>query len=666
MKNLQDQIFKKFKIKDVFPFYIRNVNGIFLDEQVKEDKKHKYEHELSDHNFLDKKTITEVINVILSKIVSITGTEASELLEPVGYDDYGNKMYISQTKSKAYARILGNKQEENFFSYQINISPNNYLYELVDGIDLSFYLNKETKHITGGFGWRNFKFNASDNHLINNFYFVNLVNTFLETELFPLSMNNLLNIFKKEDGQSEDFYSALKEKWDALIHASYQNEEPIQEVQYIINNKDKIFQRFLILIFLMIHVLEQLDDYFTNKNVHDFLHSQLKKNDFGNNQDQDESQDLQALVNYLNNHTDINSYEVIKNHIYYKYDNYTISEPVEFYEIALKDEVVFLDTESLIKNKLINSILSVLLFPKSFGLGSANLFQMNYSMLTDLVYENLNNENLSFINEDKKEDILSSICEINFDYVSMIKNNRVVILENNNEVSQEVVEEVSQYYFWAEIYLQSKILELKDIENYVNYFFRSNEKWKIITFRKIIRDLHDLDFNENDSFYGAPQIKHIVSHIDTKNDYHDLLHKLTLKVKNEDEIYKRQTERMSIIVAFMVALMIGYIDFFACIYSVAPCSYSNINWGWILSSVITGSVFAFINLVILMTTLVYLVMSRTKVKEIENRKDRNLYFGYNNSPLAQAAQNNRGRTTQVTANLNNFSQKAKNKLKGKG
>lgn len=648
MKNLENQIFNRFKIKNVFPFYIRNVNSLFFENlnsginnqnlNVQNQSTHPNEHH--EHNFLDKEVITGVINVILSRIISITGTQTSELFKQQGFDAYNNKMYIKQSDNEAYRKVLGNKEEENFFSYTIEFNESNYLYELIDGIDFSFHLNKETQHITGGFSWNNFKFNLDKNYIVNNFYFINLVNTFLETELFPLHLKKILNIFKKDE-EGVVLFDQLKQKWADLVDATYEIDQNIPEINYIQERKNQIFEKLLILLFLMIHLLEQIDDYFTNKNVHEFLHLNLKENDFGNNADQSEGQDLVALVNYLNEQTDINEVEVEKNKVFFKYDNYTISEPIEFYEIKLNKEAIFLDTNALIANKLLSSVLAILLFSKSFGLGSSNLFQMNYSMLLDLVNENINIDELNFINDQKEKEILDSICEINFDYISLLKNNKVVILENNSDYAAEVVNQVSYYYFWSEIYLQSKIIELKDIENYVNYFFRSNEKWKLITFRKIIRDLHDLDFNDNDHFYGAHQIKHIVKHIDTKNDYHSLLHKLTFKVKNEDEIYKRQTERMSIIIAFMVALMIGYIDFFACVYSVAPCSYGNITWPWILSSVTTGTVFAFVNLIILLTTLTYLILTRKKIKDIENRKDKNMYFGYNNSPLAKAANNNR-------------------------
>jgi hypothetical protein len=50
------------------------------------------------------------------------------------------------------------------------------------------------------------------------------------------------------------------------------------------------------------------------------------------------------------------------------------------------------------------------------------------------------------------------------------------------------------------------------------------------------------------------------------------LNKLMDHVKNEDEIFKRQTERTSIILSFIVALLIGYVDFLACVFSILPCS----------------------------------------------------------------------------------------------
>ncbi|MBO6021765.1 hypothetical protein J6P59_01115 [bacterium] len=50
------------------------------------------------------------------------------------------------------------------------------------------------------------------------------------------------------------------------------------------------------------------------------------------------------------------------------------------------------------------------------------------------------------------------------------------------------------------------------------------------------------------------------------------LNQLMDHVKNEDEIFKRQTERTSIILSFIVALLIGYVDFLACVFSILPCS----------------------------------------------------------------------------------------------
>ncbi|GAA5414366.1 hypothetical protein [Ureaplasma ceti] len=623
--------FSGFEFNNVFPFYIRNVNSLFFathDEgldDIKSQKSNKNDAKLLNLEFLlDRNNVKNNINLILNKIVSITGASKNEFFKKQGIDSYQNNLYLKESVNKNLQSVLGNVHDDMLFSYSMEFDDNNYLSDIAEGIDLSFYLDHETRHITGGFVWRSFGVNKVKKNIVNTYYFLNLVNTFLQTQIFPLNMPSLLSIFKSEKALFEEY----KSKWFQLLESSYDLTSSDPEIQYINTNKTKFFETFLILIFVMIHILEQIDEYFTCDNAASLLEEQNKKLSLIHNDDQNQIEDLRCLINYLNQETDINTIRTQGNQSYYKFDNYTIALPIEFYELTLNEQQVFLDINELIKNKNLSSILAVLLFPNSFGLGNDNLFQMNYQTLVDLIEENKQNDELNFIEQNKKAQLEEALCEMNFWYMSLIKNNKVIILKNPTEESNSATEKVHYYYFWAQIYLQSKIIELKDIENFTNYLFRSNQKWKIVTFRKLICDLHSLDFNENDHFNGIPQIKHIVSQIDAKDSFHDNLKSLTLRVKNEDEIYKRQGERLSIVLAFVVALVIGYIDFFACVFSVAPCSYGNITWQWILFSIGVATFFAIINTIILATTLAYLIIRRKKLRDVEKRKDANIYFGY--------------------------------------
>ena len=409
--------------------------------------------------------------------------------------------------------------------------------------------------------------------------------------------------------------SLLKSNWEKLITKKLINCKldvlTKEDIEYY---KDTLFYSIMSTWMIIIQLVEELDEYFTSGNEQKLIASSNKKQEIINTVNLTDTQDFLSIANYLKV---TKTADIMAS----KFDNYSLSEPTLLYDIYTEENLYLLDINQILKNRILTSFLMLILFKSEYGVNDINANFLNISQLRKLIYEDVKNG----LSAEKIQNFKQTISAQNFDYVSFVNSEQIVLLHNPSTEKSKEYKKIVNYYIWALVFTISKRLEMNDLETYTDSIMISNQKAKVIFFRQIIRDIEDIKFNWDDDFFGVKQIKNIVFTMNKQMQIMQDLNNLMDRVKNEDEIFKRQTERTSIILSFIVALLIGYVDFLACVFSILPCSWAVVTWNWILGTIGFTTFTTTINMIILVLTIVYLSWLRTHYKNIDTRTKRIRY-----------------------------------------
>lgn len=662
------------KIRNLFPFYIENVNSKFFsslqnvskNRQTKnlphfiksrldsdEIKKFWQFHDISNHD-----NIGLLINQLVSQMASKLGNNKTGLFKVKGLTKFEQNQYV-QEKFEIYDfKIIGDVQADRRFIYAIDIDPKSYLFEFLEQIQIFFYLDEKKKLVSGGFSlnWGNDNRPDSDENAIEKVYLNSFIKLFVSKEIGSISINNMLGLMSESFSikskktkatktsnklKNKNSIELLKDKWETLLenkilsNLNANNKIDKSRIDYY---KNDLFFSVVNVILICLAIYEELRKYFTNKSPELYL-PLLGKTISGQKEISETSRnDFEFLIQFLKKRffhfgkTKIAEIQSAEDAIaalirFDKFENESFGSLISSYEIIRNSDIPFLDEDDdiFLNSKDLKVLFLMIMKSEIFGINSNNHSFTKYSDLIKFIKQN------DFKDDWKQtlDDLIDeTICEWNYDYVSfinqksesfIIKNNNPIDLKTNSknyEVDQN--RKIYNNYVWANVYTQTLIWMMKDIEEEISIqrFFNP------IRLRTYVSKLESLQFDRYDSFYGISQVKVIVSKLDEFHNYNYLNKILIEKTNKEDKLYGKGKERRNIALAFLSTTVYGLLDFFTMVFSVLTVPENNPNDIGLGTENITvisiGSVFA----AILISILIYWSIVPAFINYKKNKKNK--------------------------------------------
>lgn len=651
----------------IFPFFISNVNEMFFSELNDIRNKpylkkvlHIIENHLNDkeieklkliQNLTRPDKIKNMINLTLRKIIALTGTEGNDFFLQIGKDQFQQPLFINNEDNFEDLDIIGNVHADRRFSYVININPHNYLFKLFEEIQLAFYIDQDTNKISGAFSLNKNGQNSDllfDN-CVDTIYFQSLITKFIKSQLNPLSLDNMLSIINNVSRKHHNRYNQLfniinfdevefkelETNWKNYVTKKFLTYKELSETEEEFYKKE-VFYSLLITILIMLYLLQEINSYFTAEKpelILQLLNNPIKITD---NKSQNYLIDLTMLADHLEN---LGKNRVIKNiHLknintadelidsisQYNINNFaSVTDLITTYEIITDEPFTSLSTGELLKNDELRNFVLIILFPEIYGISEEDPILIEYKQFI----KSITSKYFLKLPKNIYKQITNAICEFNYGYISFVKKNSVLIFQNIDQTStnnddNKLTKYDNQFgpknrqlynnYFWAEIYVQSKVAEKNQIELEISTIGHLSFKQKNLIVRELIKDLDELHFDYYDHFYGLPQIRKIVQKIDAENNLKNSLEILTNRVHQEDKIAKKQVERGYVAWALIVAMMIGLIDFISMVFSILP------NRGPVSDAII----FTFIGIgsAVALLLIYIMITSITQVAKLEGTK----------------------------------------------
>ncbi|QZX49465.1 MPN338 family protein [Mycoplasma sp. E35C] len=603
-KNLE-----KLNISTTYPFYIDNVNVKFFNSLQQHPNKYfvnkilpKIKNQLDSDELeklkeLDdltrKDRIKLMLNLALKKIVSKTGSADYDFFKIINYDQFHEPLYISE-KESSINELANETYQERRYNYYIDVNKDSYLYQYAHRINLWFYLNEENKILSGSFSFELVDLDEqdlNDEMIYEKIYLVSLVRYFIFKQLYPLSLNNLLSIIdnddflsnfdKKNEREQQNnlnkniykkslSYEVLKSNWDNLITEKFLVYKNYDENK-INQLKDDLFYAVMNLTMINLVLYQELKSYFNSDNPELILSILKNPTQIKSDPDQRPFNDFIELSKYLKEKYKKKHHKKIE---WNKIDNFnelidevsrqqssedyeSFNTSINFLELKVSDDQLFLSSSDLLmQNPNLFLIYSLVINPHRFGLNSNTTQIVSYNDLMKNL-KNLHLTNLSKPNLIK--DINQSEVEINKNYISYINaSSDVVIIKKDDH-------NLIDLYIWALIYSESR----KWIHHDIEYDFNNDRIVKNSTFyRQKIEALENLKFDWYDDFYGIPTIKSIVKKIDQISNIKSSIDILVATIKQKDALLKKDFERKTMVIAYVVALFIGFINFFGMIFTI--------------------------------------------------------------------------------------------------
>ncbi|MBR4486534.1 hypothetical protein IKS57_04180, partial [bacterium] len=153
--------------------------------------------------------------------------------------------------------------------------------------------------------------------------------------------------------------------------------------------------------------------------------------------------------------------------------NYSLSSPNLVYSLKLLEYKNVIHFNELLKNDEYLTLFLMILYP--------NIFLLNMS--DNALYPNLNlvYEYISYLKDMDKEEYRSKVkeclCENNYYYYSFVKNDSVILLENNgyDANSRVTLNNISYYYLVCINFIQARFNELKILQKIGNFVEFTND-----------------------------------------------------------------------------------------------------------------------------------------------------------------------------------------------
>ena len=614
----QKKEFKGLKIKNLTPFYIDEINDkfftslqnhpnrFFVNKVLPKIQKNMDEDELEKFVEIDNLTknnkIKLMLNLALKKIVSKTGSENCDLFFVQENDRFNEPLYIKNIIPERDIEVLGDTSLDRKYDFAIDINPNSYLYTYISQLQLSFFLDDESKLLSGGFSF-NKVFNDTNGidflECVDKIYFYKLIKHFINKQLFPLSLNNILHMLENSQPSNKksikptdkakvkvDFQQitieSLHQNWINFVNRKFLYFNNVSEKTKNYIERDLFFS-ILTSALIALCLYEELKIYFTSQKPEFILKLLDKPSLIKEDPNQNSELDFFELANYLRatyldrdkiiSIKNIKSAEDIADTLIEQetFEVDSLISPIFSVEVYLKSTTPIISEDDLFdKNKNLKMIYLLTISPELFGMDYSTSHFIEYKQLIDIV--NKNSFVLSKLSESLSEKIENSCCELNYDYVTFLSNKpSMLLIKNNTEVFQKSLLDSNnssglyEYYMWAQIYSQSRLWKMKDIELEFNYDMYHNID---IYHKEKLKSLENLILNWYDDFFEIFHIKHIVQKIDQLSELKTSIEMLINKIRQRDELSKKDKERKSVLFAYIIASLIGFINYLGMVYTI--------------------------------------------------------------------------------------------------
>lgn len=614
----QKKEFKGLKIKNLTPFYIDEINDkfftslqnhpnrFFVNKVLPKIQKNMDEDELEKFVEIDNLTknnkIKLMLNLALKKIVSKTGSENCDLFFVQENDRFNEPLYIKNIIPERDIEVLGDTSLDRKYDFAIDINPNSYLYTYISQLQLSFFLDDESKLLSGGFSF-NKVFNDTNGidflECVDKIYFYKLIKHFINKQLFPLSLNNILHMLENSQPSNKksikptdkakvkvDFQQitieSLHQNWINFVNRKFLYFNDVSEKTKNYIERDLFFS-ILTSALIALCLYEELKIYFTSQKPEFILKLLDKPSLIKEDPNQNSELDFFELANYLRatyldrdkiiSIKNIKSAEDIADTLIEQetFEVDSLISPIFSVEVYLKSTTPIISEDDLFdKNKNLKMIYLLTISPELFGMDYSTSHFIEYKQLIDIV--NKNSFVLSKLSESLSEKIENSCCELNYDYVTFLSNKpSMLLIKNNTEVFQKSLLDSNnssglyEYYMWAQIYSQSRLWKMKDIELEFNYDMYHNID---IYHKEKLKSLENLILNWYDDFFEIFHIKHIVQKIDQLSELKTSIEVLINKIRQRDELSKKDKERKSVLFAYIIASLIGFINYLGMVYTI--------------------------------------------------------------------------------------------------
>ena len=618
-----DKVFNSIKIKNIQSFYIDNINDKFFEslnnhpnrsfvtKVLPSIKRNLDEDEIEKLNEIESLTkslkIKLMLNLALKKIVSKTGSYDCDIFHVQEIDKFNEPLYIKNLDSNndfdTYARLNDYK-----YDFAIDINQKSYLSFYISQIQLSFFFDEDSKMLAGGFSL-NYEIGKNKGigflDAVESIYLRTLIKHFISKQLYPMSLNNMLTIVdgfepgksstknSKKSGKKEKLSEpkifqnittdSLHKNWIDILNRKYLNFKKInhQERDFYEN---QLFFSMLTVTLINLCLYEELRIYFASENPEIILSLLDKPSLIKEDPNQNPILDFLELSKFLKKEyfekNQINfdfkkiktAEDLIKTlKIHKANSSNSFGLPVFGAELFLKNNVDFVNPEIIFNNSYdLKMIYLLTICPEVLGMDEAASNFIAFKHLIDIVSKNYlyNRKITSSFHSKVKE----TLCENGYDYATFLSEDfSILILRNSPKINNEILKNNSQSsglyenYFWAQIFTQSRLWRKIDLEREYQTDLLNNEN---IYHKEKIRILEKLVFNWYDDYYGMYQIKPIVEKINQLTDLRKSIEMLINKIRQKDELSKKDKERKSIFFAYVIATLIGFINFFGMVYTV--------------------------------------------------------------------------------------------------
>ena len=680
LPNTTDQKIIINNIDYVFPFQIKNLNyalfakedsSIIADKQIAsiiaKSNNPNFKFFVKDTKFWKKDELKVALNYLIDKLNA----------------NFSNNppLFLADANGEYVEQIAPNIQPFNQgvvtnYLYEIKLNPKNLMAKLFTGLQINLCVNHNSQRISGAFipkfNWQWFKDNFDNNHA-ELIYFINLFEQNVLEQLFPLSMENIMEIIDpnyecslhqktKVTKNSTDLKKvidinnfinlrsisirSLFNLWSDLFNNKFMPFRHDEQINEATNNqlKDEFFYGSFFMVGIFSFLLYELSNLLTSDGLCALIHIDTIKDiviKINANQTNDFSTYMQQLIQLT--HELVVHNNSVFTFLNKKGENIIIKQkPVSLKQIRIdfnltKSSMLYnvkiaqtnlIHVEQLIDDDDNLTFLLLTLYPELFML---NLQERSmFPSLKDIyAYVQMIKE----IDKNKyKQLILRSICENNYAYYSLMHKQVIVLFENNiyDEEANQTFFKLNYYYYISIGFVHARLVELVSLRKIQNYIeFTDEIKWKNIPYHKLQRDLIDLDYEDDSiNLFATQKLEVILKRMNDEFSLHEQIKNDEDKLRDVDELFKRGIERSNFVITFIVAILVGVINYMAQMYSEVvlnpivlqgyPGIDSNFSWG--IMTMTISSICEFVMLLILFYAFYRMIYFKVKLKEIDDHK----------------------------------------------
>ena len=664
----------------VFPFQIKNLNyalfakedsSIIANKQIAsiaaKSNNPNFKFFVKDTKFWKKDELKVALNYLIDKLNA----------------NFGNnpQLFLSGDNGEYVHQIAPNIQPFNQgvvtnYLYEIKLNPDNLMAKLFTCLQINLCVNHNSQRISGAFipkfNWQWFTNNFGNNNA-ELVYFIDLFEQNILEQLFPLSMENIMEIIDpnyecsshqktkvtknptdiKKVMDINHFINlrnisivSLENMWDDLFSNKFMPFRHDDEISEQTNNqlKDEFFYGSFFMLGIFNFLLYELSNLLTSDGLCALIHVDTIKDmviKVVNENTNDFQSYLQKLIQLI--HELVMHNNSVFTFLNMKGENIIIKQkPVSLKQIRIdfnltKSSLLYnvkiaqtnlIHVEQLIDDDDNLTFLLLTLYPELFLL---NLQERSMFPSLKDIYAYV--QMIKDIDKNKyKQLILRCICENNYAYYSLMHKQVVVLFENNiyDQQATQTFFKLNYYYYIAIGFVHARLVELVSLRKIQNYIeFTSEIKWKNIPYHKLQRDLIDLDYEDDSiNLFATQKLEFILHKMNDEFSLHEQIKDDEDKLRDVDELFKRGIERSNFVITFIVAILVGVINYMAQMYSevvlnpIVLQGYPGIdaNFGWGIMTMTISSTCEFVMLLILFYAFYRMIYFKVKLKEIDDHK----------------------------------------------